>query len=82
VKMMRSFVYSSPPSVSAMQNFSLQGFPITRKMWICNVVLDKPEDDGVREALFQTIEGMKGVDDREGGFEKAEMVRVEGECEF
>ena len=60
VKIMRSFVYDSTPSVSAMQKFSLNGFPITKRMWISNVILNPPKEDDIRQALFQAIEGIEG----------------------
>jgi acetyl esterase/lipase len=79
-KMMRSFVYTSPlPSVSTMQNFSLQGFPVTRKMWISKVVLSPPTDDDVRQALFGAIERLKEDGAVAGGYVLPDTLPIEAE---
>ena len=79
VKMMRAFVYSPTPSVSAMQNFSLQGFPITRKMWISNVVLRPPVENNICDCLLKAIEGLKEPDAASGGYKIPEILPVEAE---
>lgn len=78
-KMMRFFVYSPPPSISAMQNFSLVGFPITRNMWISDVLLKPPMEDDIRQALFQAIEDLKEVGEPTGGYKKPEIMPVQAE---
>jgi hypothetical protein len=79
VKMMQAFVYSPTPSVSAMQNFSLQGFPITKKMWISEVILPAPKEDSIREQLIKVIEGLKEPGSEPGGYAIPELLPVEAE---
>jgi hypothetical protein len=79
VKMMQAFVYSPTPSVSAMQNFSLQGFPITKKMWISEVILLAPKEDDIREQLIKVIEGLKEPGSEPGGYAIPELLPVEAE---
>lgn len=78
-KIMRSFVYSPTPSVTAMQTFSLQGFPITSKMWVSEVLLSTPAEDDIRRCLFQAIEGLKEDDGLKARFHHPDMLPVEGE---
>ena len=78
VKMMRSYVHDSTPSVTAMQKFSLNGFPITKRMWISNVTLNPPKDD-IRQALFQAIEGIEGPNKIPTKYKKPELLPVTAE---
>lgn len=79
VKMMRSFVHTSPPSVSAMQSFSLRGFPITRKWWISETVLKPPIESDIRGALCLAIEGLKEPGSPKGGYKEPDLLPVEAE---
>jgi acetyl esterase/lipase len=79
VKMMRSFVHNPVPSISEMQNFSLAGFPITKKMWITPVALKPPKEDDIRQALFKAIEGLKRPGEASMGYSEPDLVPVEAE---
>jgi len=60
INVLRSFLDGPNPSpLSKQQHLSLKDPGIKGPMWISKVVLQKPEENDVREALVKAIEGLK-----------------------
>ncbi|TGO69758.1 hypothetical protein BOTNAR_0007g00390 [Botryotinia narcissicola] len=84
VNILRSFLYAAPSPISKIQAVTLQDSGIKGRIWISKVTLAIPSEDDVRQKLFQVIEDMKdplnsGQSPQEGGFQKPDLLPVEGE---
>ncbi|KAF7886525.1 uncharacterized protein EAF01_011203 [Botrytis porri] len=84
VNILRSFLYAAPSPISKIQAVTLQDSGIKGRMWISKVTLAIPSEDDVRQRLFKVIEEMKvpldpGKPSQEGGFQKPDLLPVEGE---
>jgi acetyl esterase/lipase len=79
VNVLRSFVDGKPMPVSKAQRMFLKDPGVKGKMWISKVDLPAPTDDGVRQALFKAIEGLKEADFGPGGYLEPELLPVSAE---
>jgi hypothetical protein len=80
INILRSFIVDSPPEpVSKVQKLTLRDPGVKGKIWISRVKLQTPQEDDVRQALFQAI-GELAIDDKErAGYEEPEIREVEAE---
>lgn len=81
VDVIRSFVADSPESVTKVQNLSLRDSGVKGRVWISKVVLpaSPSEDDDVRKAVFEAIEGLKEPGEAKGGYREPDLRPVEAE---
>lgn len=78
VNLIRSFM-DTPQPISKAQRASLKAPAIKGKMWISKVTMPVPEEDSIRQALFQAIEAMKRPGEAAGGYTEPELKAVEAE---
>lgn len=80
VNVLRSFIITpEPQSVSKTQSDSLKDPGIKGMMWISKVTMPKPEEDGIREALFKAIDGLRETNEAPGGYTEPALLPVEAE---
>ncbi|ATZ54683.1 hypothetical protein BCIN_11g00340 [Botrytis cinerea B05.10] len=84
VNILRSFLCGTPFPISKTQAATLHDSGIKGRIWISKVTLAIPSEDDIRQKLFKVIEEMKvPLDPRqslqEGGFQKPDLLPVEGE---
>ena len=81
VNVIRSFVVDNPEPVSKVQHLSLRDPGVKGRIWISKVTLTATpsEDDDVRKAVFEAIEGLKEPGDAPGGYLEPELRPVEAE---
>lgn len=81
VNVIRSFVVDNPAPVSKVQHLSLRDPGIKGRIWISKVTLAAApgEDDDVRKAVFEAIEGLKEPGDAPRGYREPELRPVEAE---
>ncbi|KUJ20561.1 uncharacterized protein LY89DRAFT_578790 [Mollisia scopiformis] len=80
VNVLRSFIVDSPPvSVSRTQRLSLRDPGVKGRIWISRFTIPKPEEDDIRQALFEAIEECKEPGSLPKGYQEPETVPVEAE---
>ncbi|KAE8453756.1 hypothetical protein EG329_009267 [Mollisiaceae sp. DMI_Dod_QoI] len=80
VNVLRSFIVDSPPTpVSRVQRLSLKDPGIKGRIWVSKFTATKPEEDDVRQALFEAINELKEPGDVERDYYEPEILPVEAE---
>lgn len=80
VNVLRSFITDSPPEpISKVQHMSIKDPGIKGRLWVSKTVMPKPEEDDIRQSLFQAIEALKEPGDAPGGFTQPDLLPVEAE---
>jgi acetyl esterase/lipase len=80
INVIRSFlIFPSPDPVSKAQHVSLKDPGIKGKVWVSKVTMPVPEEDSIRQSLFNSIEAMKEPGAASGGYKEPDLLPVEAE---
>tara|TARA_R110002060_G_scaffold13545_1_gene19168 strand:- start:28 stop:600 length:573 start_codon:yes stop_codon:yes gene_type:complete len=84
INVLRSFINDSPPRpLSQLQRMSLKAPEVKGRIWVSRIMMEKPQEDDVRQKLFKAIEGLREEGDGDGaagrGFTEPELRDVEAE---
>lgn len=81
VDVIRSFVLDASEPVTKVQRLSLRDPGVKGKTWVSKATLAATlgEDDDVRKAVFDAIEGLKEPGDAPGGYREPDLLPVEAE---